>query len=158
MSVQTEIDRIKNAKTAISTAIASKGVTVPNATLLDGMAALIDGIESGGGGPELLWTNAMPTSSFVSQPVDVASEYDGVLIECKFSNNLDVRGITYVPNGVQTKIFAPENTITSNSEAGYRVVTATNDFIIFSAGWYTDHAQNNNSAIPTRIWGVKWTL
>lgn len=50
MSVQAEIDRIKNAKTAISTAIASKGVTVPDATLLDGMAALIAAIESGGGG------------------------------------------------------------------------------------------------------------
>lgn len=49
MSVQTEITRISSAKTAIASAIADKGVTVPNGTLLDGMAALIDSIEVGGG-------------------------------------------------------------------------------------------------------------
>ncbi len=49
MSVQTEITRIESAKTAIATAIAGKGVTVPDGTLLDGMAALIESIEAGGG-------------------------------------------------------------------------------------------------------------
>lgn len=53
MSIQTELTRITNAKAAIKTAIEGKGVTVPNGTLLDGMAALIDSIEAGGvgGGP-----------------------------------------------------------------------------------------------------------
>ena len=49
MSIQTELSRIINAKAAIKAAIEGKGVTVPEATLLDGMAALIDGIEAGGG-------------------------------------------------------------------------------------------------------------
>ena len=49
MSIQTELTRITNAKTAIKTAIEGKGVTVPEATLLDGMAALIEGIQAGGG-------------------------------------------------------------------------------------------------------------
>ena len=49
MSIQTELTRLTNAKTAIQTAIEGKGVTVPDGTLLDGMAALIDGIEAGGG-------------------------------------------------------------------------------------------------------------
>ena len=49
MSIQTELTRITNAKAAIKTAIEGKGVTVPDATLLDGMAALIESIESGGG-------------------------------------------------------------------------------------------------------------
>lgn len=48
MSIQTELTRITNAKTAIKTAIEGKGVTVPEATLLDGMAALIESIEAGG--------------------------------------------------------------------------------------------------------------
>ena len=48
MSIQTELTRITNAKSAIKTAIEGKGVTVPDGTLLDGMAALIDGIEGGG--------------------------------------------------------------------------------------------------------------
>ena len=49
MSIQTELSRIINAKAAIKAAIEGKGVTVPDATLLDGMAALIESIEAGGG-------------------------------------------------------------------------------------------------------------
>ena len=49
MSIQTELTRITNAKAAIQTAIEDKGVTVPSGTLLDGMAALIESIEAGGG-------------------------------------------------------------------------------------------------------------
>ena len=41
-------DDIENAKTAIATAIEGKGVTVPDGTLLDGMAALIEAIQAGG--------------------------------------------------------------------------------------------------------------
>ena len=49
MSIQTELTRIINAKAAIKAAIEGKGVTVPAGTLLDGMAALIESIEAGGG-------------------------------------------------------------------------------------------------------------
>ena len=48
MSIVTEISRLKSAKSAIAAAIAGKGVTVPDGTLLDGMAALIESIEAGG--------------------------------------------------------------------------------------------------------------
>ena len=54
MSVQSEITRLQNAKAAIKAAIEGKGVTVPEATLLDGMAALIESIEAGGGGGNLV--------------------------------------------------------------------------------------------------------
>ena len=50
MSIQTELTRLTNAKAAIQTAIERKGVTVPDGTLLDGMAALIESIEAGGSG------------------------------------------------------------------------------------------------------------
>ena len=49
MSIQTELTRITNAKAAIKTAIEGKGVTVPDGTLLDGMAALVEAISAGGG-------------------------------------------------------------------------------------------------------------
>ena len=49
MSIQTELTRITNAKAAIKAAIEGKGVTVPDGTLLDGMATLIESIEAGGG-------------------------------------------------------------------------------------------------------------
>ena len=48
MGIPTELSRIINAKAAIKAAIEGKGVTVPDATLLDGMAALIESIEAGG--------------------------------------------------------------------------------------------------------------
>lgn len=51
MSVQSEITRIESAKTAIATAIEGKGVTVPDGTKLDGLAALVESIEAGGGVP-----------------------------------------------------------------------------------------------------------
>lgn len=48
MSIQTDLTRIRSAKAAIKAAIEGKGVTVPDATMLDGMAALIDSIQAGG--------------------------------------------------------------------------------------------------------------
>ena len=50
MSIQTELTRITNAKSAIKTAIEGKGVTVSDSAKLDAFAALIDSIEAGGGG------------------------------------------------------------------------------------------------------------
>ena len=66
MSIQTELTRITNAKSAIKTAIEGKGVTVPDGTLLDGMAALIESIEAGGGG-------SFDLSNFLQNITDVIS-------------------------------------------------------------------------------------
>lgn len=52
MSVQSEITRIESAKTAIATAIEGKGVTVPEGTKLDGLAALVEAISAGGVAPD----------------------------------------------------------------------------------------------------------
>ena len=49
MSIATEVSRLQDAKAAIKAAIEGKGVTVPDGTLLDGMASLIAAIEAGGG-------------------------------------------------------------------------------------------------------------
>ena len=63
MSIQTELTRITNAKTAIKTAIEGKGVTVPAGTLLDGMAALIESIEAGGGYDVIAGTFTMTSNN-----------------------------------------------------------------------------------------------
>lgn len=63
MSIQTELTRITNAKAAIKTAIEGKGVTVPAGTLLDGMAALIESIEAGGGGTKISIGTYTPTGN-----------------------------------------------------------------------------------------------
>jgi len=75
MSVQTEINRLATAKADIGTAIAGKGVAVPSGTKLDGMAALIDGIEQGSD-PVLQSKTVSPTTS--TQTVKPDSGYDAL--------------------------------------------------------------------------------
>lgn len=56
MSISNEIIRLQNAKSALATSIGNKGVTVPAATKLDGYSALVDQIQTGGGGsPDEEW-------------------------------------------------------------------------------------------------------
>lgn len=54
MSIQSQIDRINNAKSEIASAISAKGVTVPDSAMLDDYAALIGNISGGGTGVSLL--------------------------------------------------------------------------------------------------------
>ena len=48
MSVSSQITRLTNARDAIAAAIAAKGVSVPSGTKLDGLAAYVGNISSGG--------------------------------------------------------------------------------------------------------------
>ena len=80
MSIQTELTRIINAKAAIKTAIEGKGVTVPDGTLLDGMAALIESIEAGGGGVRVeqgsvTFAEAQDSYTFVEDNPDIFIAY-----------------------------------------------------------------------------------
>ena len=77
MSIQTELTRITNAKAAVKAAIEGKGVTVPDGTLLDGMAPLIESIEAGGGD-----FNALPQKidTVLSGSVTPASDADFLYI------------------------------------------------------------------------------
>ena len=77
MSIQTELTRLTNAKAAIKTAIEGKGVTVPEATLLDGMAALIDSIPAGGGAPSLQSKSVTYTSNGTNT-ITPDEGYDGL--------------------------------------------------------------------------------
>lgn len=72
MSISSEVTRITNAKAAIKTAIEGKGVTVPDGTKLDGMAALIESISSGGSSN--LWGGKFTTGSFILAE-ETTSEY-----------------------------------------------------------------------------------
>ena len=71
MSIQTQIDRLENAKAAIKTAIEGKGVTVPDGTLLDGMVSLIESIEDGGGGGNILHGEISVTTDQISFGLEI---------------------------------------------------------------------------------------
>ena len=95
MSIQTELTRITNAKAAIKTAVEGKGVTVPDGTLLDGMAALIESIEAGGGG-------SFDLSNFLQNITDVISfsftptrDEDGYSINKPSINSIPRMGFVY---------------------------------------------------------------
>lgn len=83
MSVQSEIARLQNAKSAIKTAIEGKGVTVPDGTLMDGMASLIESIEAGGGGGGNIvagtYTPASTQTNRVTVTHNLGKEPTGVL-------------------------------------------------------------------------------
>ena len=64
MSIQTELTRITNAKSSIKAAIEGKGVTVPDGTLLDGMAALIESIQAGGGASWVTISETLPNAMY----------------------------------------------------------------------------------------------
>lgn len=111
MSVGTEISRLENAKAAITTAIAGKGVTVPSGTKLDSMAALIDSIEAGGGANELLeWfggskyytTTITPTSNVVQ--ITITPDDATILDSLKFL--LVTQDIPAARNVMKTRAIA----------------------------------------------------
>lgn len=54
-TIQTEIDRLKKAKSDIKTAIISKGGTISDTATIDTYASAIDGISTGGGVPITLY-------------------------------------------------------------------------------------------------------
>ena len=92
MSIQTELTRIKNAKAAIKAAIEGKGVTVPDATLLDGMAELIESIEVGGSGcgNNTDWRGFPFLTGTFTPSGDISSAYT---VEFKEGNRLRYRTI-----------------------------------------------------------------
>ena len=101
MSIQTELTRIINAKAAIKTAVEGKGVTVPDGTLLDGMAALIESIEAGGGGGSgtgsgyATGTYTVASDIAIGTSISQALKIDTGLSEIKFfafSKNLEAAG------------------------------------------------------------------
>ena len=104
MSIKTEITRLQNAKASIKTAIEGKGVTVPDSAKLDGMAALIDSISSGGGSSSETWmlnlsgvlTSTFTGISFVSNGETFSSITKGGKGPMKFlkSDKTNVCGAT----------------------------------------------------------------
>ena len=95
MSIQTELTRIINAKAAIKTAIEGKGVTVPNGTLLDGMAALIESIQAGGGGSFDLSNFLQNITDVISFSFTPTSDDRGYMIYKPSTNSIPRMGFVY---------------------------------------------------------------
>ena len=121
--------------------------------------------------PVLLWTNSSPTSIFNPQTVNVSGdEYEAYLVEvCGDVQNSTKRyGVSLVEKSSGGQVVGSMGDygggtydLTSFSN---RYVTVSGNSIVFSTGYnasvkpsfsVTSHARY---AVPTRIWGVKFTL
>ena len=95
MNIQTELTRITNAKAAVKAAIEGKGVTVPDGTLLDGMAPLIESIEAGGVGVQSDWNQNDETQpDYVkNRPFYTGGPVETVLVEESTVSFAEDRGL-----------------------------------------------------------------
>lgn len=106
--------------------------------------------------PVLLWQNASPSSAFGAQTVSVnGSGYDGYLIEVRFSTSDATTGVALIP--VETSKMTVAAVYSGVAPAATRGISSTSlSGVVFGYGAYG--STDNNKAIPTRIWGVKFTL
>ena len=116
--------------------------------------------------PDLLWTNASPTSEFGEQTINVLGGYSAFLIECAMSTgNTDIR----VTNLLSVGDSATITTIGSDktTQVGRwrtRLFTANASSIVVGVGkrqsatGISNTVEDNDSMIPTRIWGAKYDL
>ena len=144
MSIQTELSRIINAKAAIKAAIEGKGVTVPEATLLDGMASLIESIEAGGGG-------SFDLSNFLQNITDVISFSFTPTIDGE-SYNISKPSTNSIPR--MGFVYADDISYAYNkSILCYWLYTAVDPYTDVSSGanLQAHIFTNNSSSIATRM-------
>ena len=121
------------------------------------------------GAPVLLWSNLTSTSGFEPQTVSVSgADYGAYLVEVRRNSGTNVltdapRGIgLIVKNANHTQsvgvITGAQTNTTSCSGWTRSVVTATDTGIEFGSGYAAAGSVSNTAAVPTRIWGVKFSM
>ena len=99
MSVASEISRLQTAKADLKIAIEGKGVTVPSSTKLDGYSALVDSIETGGGGggDDWLYISIKGEVKMVNMR-NVGITWDSTMINLEFSGKADMEYVSWTSN------------------------------------------------------------
>ena len=105
--------------------------------------------------PVLLWTNPNRTKAFAAQTLTVESGYSAYLIEIWpwiNSSSSESSEVTFVSFGTDKVAYG-------RSSGNYRDISEVVDgSITFGNGHSTGQDASGKWAIPTRIWGVKFTL
>lgn len=117
MSVQSEITRLRNAKTQIATAISNKGVTVPNGTSISGMAKLIENIPTGENLDSVI-AQQQTLINTLSSVLDGKAAGDGT--------NLETCAVTVICVGVSEE-FSDEELYFAYQDGSLNTVVVTKD-------------------------------
>ena len=146
MSIVSEVNRLKDAKTAIKTAIEGKGVTVPDATMLEGMAALIESIQAGSGGNLVtgevtfesdlnLYTQALTldTGLVTATAAMLIAKNDSSLPSTSYIWIL-LKGESGLIKALKKGGAMYGNTINYSLENGILNITKANSYLAFAAG------------------------
>jgi hypothetical protein len=140
MSIQEEITRLNNAKSAIKTAIEGKGVTVASGTKIDGMASLIDSIggTSGGHYGDLIFAYIMLASYGSTN----TKEFSGHFYPCSYNDWFSCAGsdskLTVDERNSLLSKLSPCSDTLSTLSSGWQsstngiLVPVNQDFIIWS--------------------------
>lgn len=146
MSIQSEINRLVQAKQNIIAAITSKGVTVPTDSSLDDLTALVQAIETGSD-PVLQSKTVTPSTS--KQTVTPDSGYDGlssVTVNAMASgamSEISVSNDGVITSGIKTSGYlASDTNVTKelSTQAAKTVTPTTSNQTAVASGRYTTGA------------------
>lgn len=108
--------------------------------------------------PQLLWTNASPTSAFGAQTISVSGEgFSAYIIECNFNTTYHSKygkGLVNIGDYVAVAICH----VADGLPVTRTISGTTNNSVQFGVGRGSTGNAVNDTGVPTRIWGVKFTL
>lgn len=147
MSIANELTRLQNAKTALATSIANKGVTVPAATKLDGYAALVDSIQTGGGGGGEGWQRPSDWPDYSKIPLaNVGANEVYITYDCR---NAIAGG---EPAGVSFRVTASDGyTVERGSIGGSGFVAAATSSLASNALFQEILPTNEGNYVVYRV-------
>ena len=143
MSMQTDLTRIKNAKAAIKAYIEGKGLTVPEGTLLDGMASMLESIEAGGGSGNFATGTFTTTDDITSNVVinhNLGVKPKFILVLCTYpstysSSNANWLCFYYLYQYSST-FYGHKYQAPGSSTTGHAAATVSESGIDKPGGWY----------------------
>lgn len=150
MSIKTEIDRIKQSKADIISALKTKGVTVPTDASIDDLSALVEAIEVGSD-PVLQSKTVSPSTS--SQTVKPDTGYDGL-------SQVTVNAMTTATQATPSISVSSSGLITASATqtAGYvsaGTKSATKQLTTKGATTWTPKTSNQTISSGTYLTGTQ---